>query len=159
MDIILEHCKDCTRQALQPGTLLLREGERSGRLLILAEGALEVFRDEVEITVIDEPGAIFGEMSVLLDVPHTASVRALTPSIVHVVEDPQAFLAANPAVAVPIATLLAQRLQNVTNYLVDLKQQFRDQEGHLGMVDEVLESLSHDQGDKFIPTAALPVEP
>ena len=70
-----------------------------------------------------------------------------------------AHLAANPAVAVPLATLLARRLQNVTNYLVDLKQQFRDQDGHLGMVDEVLESLANEQGERFIPAEDLPPEP
>ena len=37
---------------------------------------LEVFRGEVEIARVDEPGAVFGEMSVLLDIPHTTSVRA-----------------------------------------------------------------------------------
>ena len=159
MEILLQHCKDCPKRALEPGTVLLTEGERAGKLFVLAEGVLEVFRDDVEISVIDDPGAVFGEMSVLLDAPHTASVRTLTAAVVHVVEDPQAFLAANPAIAVPLATLLARRLQNVTNYLVDLKQQFRDQDGHLGMVDEVLESLANEQGDRFIPAADLPAEP
>lgn len=159
MEILLRYCKDCPRREFAPGTVLLREGERAGKLFVLAEGVLEVFRDDVEISVIDDPGAVFGEMSVLLDTPHTASVRALTSAVVHVVEDPQAFLAANPAIAVPLATLLARRLQNVTNYLVDLKQQFRDQDGHLGMVDEVLEALANEQGDRFIPAADLPAEP
>ena len=31
-----------------------------------------------------EPGAVFGELSVLLDKPHTAEVRALEPSQFHV---------------------------------------------------------------------------
>jgi CRP/FNR family transcriptional regulator, cyclic AMP receptor protein len=142
---------------LAPGALLLCEGERSGRLFVLAEGCLEVFRGEVEIARVDDPGAVFGEMSVLLDIPHTTSVRAVTTAVVHVVDSPAEYLATNPHLALPIAKLLARRLQNVTGYLVDLKRQYRDRGDHLGMVDEVLESLAHEQGESFIPAADLPI--
>ena len=64
-----------------------------------------------------------------------------------------------PTSDLPIARLLARRLQNVTSYLVDLKRQYRDREDHLGMVDEVLDSLAHEQGTGFIPASELPVEP
>jgi CRP-like cAMP-binding protein len=156
---LLEHCRDYPRQELAPGAVLLREGERSGRLFVLAEGCLEVFRGEVEVALIDEPGAVFGEMAALLDVPHTSSVRAVTAASVHVVESPEVYLAANPQLVLPIARLLARRLQNVTGYLVDLKRQYQDRADHLGMVDEVLEALAHEQGPSFIPAAELPAEP
>jgi hypothetical protein len=39
-----------------------------------------------QITTVAEPGAFFGEMSVLLARPHTATVRALEPSTFHVVD-------------------------------------------------------------------------
>jgi CRP/FNR family transcriptional regulator, cyclic AMP receptor protein len=42
---------------------------------------------------------------------------------------------------------------------VDLKRQYQDREDHLGMVDEVLESLTHEQGRGFIPASELPDEP
>ncbi len=135
------------------------EGERSGRLLVLAEGTVEVFRDAVGIAVIDEPGAVFGEMAVLLDQPHTASVRARTEVVMHVVPEPTTFLAERPEAARLIAILLARRLRNVTDYLVDLKRQFRAEAGHLGMVDEVLQSLAHEQGEEFVPADRLPAEP
>ena len=156
---LLDHCRGCARLELAPGAVLLREGERTGRLFVLAEGCLEVFRGDVQIALVDEPGAVFGEMAVLLDIPHTTGVRAVTAAAVHVVEEPEAYLAANPDLALPIARLLARRLQNVTNYLVDLKRQYRDREDHLGMVDEVLEALAHEQGKGFIPASELPVEP
>jgi CRP/FNR family cyclic AMP-dependent transcriptional regulator len=57
------------------------------------------------------------------------------------VADGLKFLQDNPAANVELSRLLAKRLDGVTNYLVDLKQQFSDQDNHLGMVDEVLESL------------------
>ena len=33
----------------------------------------------------------------------------------------------------------------MTHYLVDLKQQFADHENHLGMVDQILDTLVHHQ--------------
>ncbi len=159
MQELLEFCRGDAGVELAPGSVLLREGERSGRLFVLASGCLEVFRGEVQIALVDDPGAVFGEMSALLDIPHTTSVRAVTEAVVHVVDDPVAWLARNPGLALPIARLLARRLQNVTSYLVDLKRQFGDRSDHLGMVEEVLESLSHEQGRGFIPASELPAEP
>jgi CRP-like cAMP-binding protein len=142
-----------------PGGVLLRDGERSGRMFVLAEGTLEVFRDDVEIALASEPGAMFGEMSVLLNMPHTASVRAVTPAKVHVIEKASEFLSAHPDVALPIAGLLARRLQNATTYLVNLKHQFQDHANHLGMVDEVLESIVYRQHETFTPANELPADP
>jgi CRP/FNR family cyclic AMP-dependent transcriptional regulator len=159
MQELLDHCRGCARLELAPGEVLLREGERTGRLFVLASGCLEVYRGEVDIALIDEPGAVFGEMAALLDSPHTTSVRATTAASVHVVESPADYLAANPELVLPIARLLARRLRNVTSYLVDLKRQYGDRADHLGMVDEVLESLAHEQGKPFIPTSELPAEP
>lgn len=159
MQELLDHCAGCPRAAYAPGEFLLREGERSGRLLVLAEGCVEVCRDEVEIARIEDPGALFGEMAMLLDVPHTASVRAMTAVAAYVIDRPTEYLAAHAELALPIARLLARRLQNVTGYLVDLKRQYADRDDHLAMVDEVLETLTHEQGRAFIPAAELPAEP
>ena len=56
----------------QAGETLLTAGLRIGRLLILKEGAVEVLKEGVQIAAVTEPGAVFGELSVLLDQPHTA---------------------------------------------------------------------------------------
>jgi CRP-like cAMP-binding protein len=159
MQELIDHCRDCPRRTLAAGEVLLHEGQRSGQLYVLVEGMLEVYRGAVEIVVVDEPGAVFGEMSVLLDRPHTASVRAAGPAVVHVVDDAEAFLASRPGLTLPIARLIARRLDNVTTYLVDLKRQFQHRADHLGMVDEVLESLSHEQGESFLAADELPPEP
>ena len=83
---LLDHCRGCPQHELAPGAILIEEGERSGRLFILAAGTLEVYRGDVAFATATEPGAVFGEMSVLLDLPHTASVRALTPAKVYVID-------------------------------------------------------------------------
>jgi CRP/FNR family transcriptional regulator, cyclic AMP receptor protein len=156
---LLELCRGCPQRELAPGAVLIEEGERSGRLFVLAAGTLEVYRGDVAFATATEPGAVFGEMSVLLDLPHTASVRALTPTRVHVVERAAEFLEAHPDAALPIAMLLARRLQHATSYLVDLKHQFQGYQDHFGMIDEVLESFTHQQDESFPPADELPPDP
>ena len=60
--------------------VLLDEGTRSGKLYILIEGEVQILRGDVEVATVSEPGSVFGEMSILLDVPHTASVKTLAPT-------------------------------------------------------------------------------
>jgi len=64
----------------QPGETVLSAASTTGRLLILKEGAVAVVKEGVEIARVTEPGAVFGELSALLDQPHTADVRALEAS-------------------------------------------------------------------------------
>ena len=70
----------------QAGETVLTAGSATGRLLILKEGAVEVVKEGVQIAKVTEPGAVFGELSVLLDKPHTADVRALETSQLHVAD-------------------------------------------------------------------------
>ena len=124
--------------------VLICEGEVHGRLFVLVDGELEVTRAGTRITVVDAPGAIFGEMSALLGSAATATVRALRDSRLRRSDDPQGFLDAHPLVARAVATTLARRLDTINGYLVDLRRQYGDRD-NLGMVDSVLESLRHHQ--------------
>jgi CRP-like cAMP-binding protein len=148
---ILALCGHMPERTVPAGETILEEGGRSGVLFILAEGAVEVLKGDVQVNLVSDPGAIFGEMSVLLDAPHMATVRTLEPSRFYVAEDARRFLDSDPAVAVAVSRLLARRLHAVISYLVDLKRQFEDHSDHLGMVDEVLETLVHHQGEEHAP--------
>src|SRR6266436_3289857 len=64
----------------QAGETVLRAASTTGRLLILKKGVVTVLKEGVEIGTVREPGAVFGEISVLLDQPHTADVCALEAS-------------------------------------------------------------------------------
>jgi hypothetical protein len=78
-------------------------------------------------------------------------VRALTKCRAYEVRDATAFLQANQAVSYHLAQLLARRLHGVSTYLVDLKHQFAEHDNHLAMVDDVLETLVHQQNRRFTP--------
>ncbi|MGH6737171.1 MAG: Crp/Fnr family transcriptional regulator [Methyloceanibacter sp.] len=149
MGSILDKCDGAPREDLAEGTVLLSEGETSGRLYVLAAGAIEVLRGDTQVAVVEDPGAVFGEMSVLLNRPHTATVRALSPVTVYVFDDAERFLRSNPEIAFLLGRLLAERLNAATTYLVDLKRQFEGHGNHLGMVGEVLETLIHQQSQDF----------
>ena len=149
MSSILNKCAGAQRREFAAGTILLSEGETSGRLYVLADGRVEVLRGDTQVAVIGEPGSVFGEMSVLLNRPHTATVRATSPVGVFVFDDAESFLKSNPEIAFLLGKLLAERLNAATTYLVDLKRQFEGHGSHLGMVGEVLESLIHQQSEDF----------
>jgi len=148
---ILELCKSVPVRAFAPGAPLLTEGGKSGLLYVLIDGEVEIVKGDFQINVVSDAGAIFGEISVLLDLPHMATVRALSACRAHEVHDGNEFLKAHPEIAHHLAQLLARRLHGVSTYLVDLKQQFASHENHLGMVDDVLESLVNQQHQRFMP--------
>jgi CRP/FNR family cyclic AMP-dependent transcriptional regulator len=140
-----EFCAGLPVKSFAAGEVVLEEGHRAGVLYFLDQGRVEVVKGETRVATLGHAGAVFGDMSVLLDQPHSATVRCLIPSRFFVVTDPAAFLAAHPEASLAMARGMAQRLDTLTRYLVDLKAQFQDQKDHLGMVDEVLESLLHHQ--------------
>lgn len=123
-----------------PRGVLVQEGQQTGRLYVLKSGDLEIVRDGSLVASLGEPGAIVGEMSVLLNQPHTATVRSRMGAEVYAIPDPERFLDANPSVARQIASLLAVRLQKTTALLVDMRAQAKEREDHV-MFDKIFALL------------------
>ena len=138
---ILEYCIGGVRRNVSAGALVLHEAGRTGHLFVLIEGRLEVIKGDTVVATITEPGAVLGEMSVLLDQPHTATVRAALDSVVYEIDDAATFLRAQPAVAILIARMLAQRLNAANTYLADIKRQYAGHGNHLAMVGDLLQSM------------------
>jgi CRP/FNR family cyclic AMP-dependent transcriptional regulator len=61
-------------RAVAADTTILADGARAGVLYVLIEGEVAVFKGDYQLHLISKPGAVFGEISVLLDIPHTATV-------------------------------------------------------------------------------------
>ncbi len=71
-------------ESYDAGATVFAEGTKTGRLLILKSGAVSVFKGDIEFAQVSEPGAVFGELSALLDAPHSAvsarsNRRSFTP--------------------------------------------------------------------------------
>jgi serine/threonine-protein kinase len=70
------------RQAFAPGDLVIREGDTGESAYIIVSGRCRAYRrvDEGEETLgTMGPGDVFGEMALLLDEPRAASVQAIDP--------------------------------------------------------------------------------
>jgi CRP-like cAMP-binding protein len=122
---ILKLCQGIPLQTVGPGTILFAEGKHDRTLCVLVDGEVEILKDEFQVNTVCESGAVFGEMSILLNSPHTATVRARTPCRIHTIEDGDAFLRENKDMAYDLLKILAGRLQGVTTHLTNLNRYVR----------------------------------
>jgi CRP/FNR family cyclic AMP-dependent transcriptional regulator len=143
---------------IDAGEAVVTEGGASGAVWILVEGALQVFKGDVAVNTITQPGAIVGEMSVLLGTRHGATVVTTEPTRLRYAEDGQAFLLGDAEITKLIAVSLAERLNFVSSYLADLKHQYGDSTG-LAMVSDVLAHLSQRQSGSARPGSARDPDP
>jgi CRP/FNR family transcriptional regulator, cyclic AMP receptor protein len=107
-----------TRRA---GETVLSAGLKTDLLLILKKGAVEILKDSIEIAIVDQPGAVLGEISALLDQPHAAEVRALEDSQFYVAD--AVLLEKDPSAMLYVARIMAERLLAADSGLVILKKQ------------------------------------
>jgi len=151
---LLAAAADCPSQTLAAGDVLIEQGAEPSKMWVLESGSVTVERDGIAFARIDSPGAVFGEMSVVLGRPATATVVAAGAVVVRVVDDPERFLTEKPGAALTVLRTTAARLDGLTQYLVDVKEQFAGQEGHLGMVGDILDTLVHHQAPPARPGSA-----
>jgi CRP-like cAMP-binding protein len=142
MTALNDACRGLQEQNFETGSVLIEQGARSGRMYVLIEGEVGVVRDGIEIAVVSEAGAVFGEMSILLDNPHGATVMVRQPVRAYRIDDGDAFLRSHPDVTLQISRILAMRLHLLNGYLSDLAQQYAGHGNHLSMVGEILGSLA-----------------
>ncbi len=112
---------DLVNQQYPSGITLLSEGKTSGVLFFLCKGEVEVKKAGIPICKVSKPGAVFGEISVLLDKPHTATVTTTKPSSFVVAHNAQLFFRNNPDAGYYIAQLLAARLLDLNESFIGLQ--------------------------------------
>lgn len=110
------------------------------------------------VNAVNRPGAMIGEVSVLLNKAYGATVEATAPSVLRHAADRQAFLATDPEISRLVAVGLAELLNFVTSYLSDLKHQYGDAPG-LAMVSDVLKQLALRQAPLARPGSARDPDP
>jgi len=129
-------------ETIAPGTHLTTEGTRTGHLYILESGRLIVTRGGVTLATIDQPGAIIGEMAVLLGTPHSATVEAESECQVRVLADAVDALTQYPELLLHIATIACARLDTTSALLVELQHQATDQPREQALVRRILGALT-----------------
>jgi CRP/FNR family cyclic AMP-dependent transcriptional regulator len=120
------------------GETVFAEGTKTGRLLILKTGAVSIAKGGTEIARVHEPGAVFGELSALLDQPHGADVRTLEASEFHVAD--AALLMQDPAALLYVTTILARRLDFANQAFLELRSQLEAGEPP-GLIEQTIDKI------------------
>jgi CRP/FNR family cyclic AMP-dependent transcriptional regulator len=139
----------CQVSSFAPGQAVLAAGSKTGQLYLLRHGMVEVMRDGLRIATVAEPGAVFGELAVILDKPHTADVRALEPSEFHVV-DASSLLRENVLALAYVTATLARRLDAANEVIVEIKKELESGR-RPGVISKALDRLE----GLLIPAGAL----
>lgn len=106
---------------IEAGQNIIEQGEDDRGFFVLNSGSLEVYKDDVLLTTLTQPGTIFGEIGDILGKPRTCTVRAKSSSqIIRIVaSDIKDIIEKNPDIAVKIIRTLASRLESTTKMLSD----------------------------------------
>lgn len=138
---LLSKLSDFPEISIPQGQSIIVEDKNVTHLYFLISGTMGVWKDGCHISEISDAGAIFGEMSLLLESPATATATASTDCVVKRVDDFDQFMAEYPEVGHHISITLARRLDSLTRYMADIKIQFKDRADHLEMIDQVMNSI------------------
>ncbi len=116
-------CRSSKRYTVPPGTQVIREGAQGDALFVILSGELEVTKDDHgrEIVLASRgAGEFLGEMSLLEQVPRTASVRAVRDSELLEIGAGtfQQLLEDNPTIASTLLRTIAARLRSTESSLM-----------------------------------------
>lgn len=70
-----------TRHEVLPGHTVVAEGEAGERFYVVLSGMLAVSQNNRGERGMMKPGDYFGEVGLVMDMPRTATVRAVTPAV------------------------------------------------------------------------------
>ncbi len=70
------------REQVAAGAAVVQEGDEGERFYVVLSGMFSVSQEAMGPRRVLKPGDYFGEVALAMEVPRTASVRALTPSVV-----------------------------------------------------------------------------
>jgi CRP-like cAMP-binding protein len=143
----------------QAGETVIASGSKTGRLLLLRKGTVAILKENTEIARVGEPGAIFGELSLLLDQPHTADVRAVETSQLYIA-NATTLLSRYPIVFRFVAKVLANRLDAANRILLELRSQVQAGQPHSAVAETVskMEGLLAASGANLL-YAGYPFDP
>ena len=71
-----------SREEIAAGQAPVVEGDPGERFYVILSGMMVVSQESMGARRVLRPGDYFGEVALTMDIPRTASIRALTPSVV-----------------------------------------------------------------------------
>jgi CRP/FNR family cyclic AMP-dependent transcriptional regulator len=109
--------ESCQEVSFREGEWIIRQGDPPSALHMILEGELATVIDDEDRRLLSK-GSFFGEVSVLLDEPASASIVTRTPVTCLVVPGPevQDFLVSHPQVMYRILKAEARRLRTASEW-------------------------------------------
>ena len=111
------------KQRFLPDEYIFKQGEKGNKAYLLLDGRIAIEVNSKKVAEISEM-EIFGEMSLLLKKPRTASIKALKPSIVLPIDEKilEELLTKSPPVISSLVKQLAYRLSQCDSEIESLKK-------------------------------------
>jgi CRP/FNR family transcriptional regulator, cyclic AMP receptor protein len=111
-------------ETYRPGDFIIEEGSKGTSAYVILSGTAKVFKragnKDVLVATL-ENGEVFGEMGLIEDRPRSASVKAVSPLKVRVIDREQfnELLKINPSTLIPIIKNLFERLRQASEMLAE----------------------------------------
>ena len=142
-DALLSICKITQERDYPAGHILFHEGDEGDSLYLIAEGELEVLKDETQILTLDPSDTCVGEMALIDDEPRSATIRALTEAkLLRITrEDFYPAMARDFSIVRGMFRELNERLRRDLNVQVDAIRKEVARQESMRMAAEVQQSL------------------
>jgi len=123
-----------------PDHVIFFEGDQSKDVYLLISGEVEALKAGIRIATLDTPGTFFGEMSGLLGLPRSTTIRTRTATQVTRIDHETFanFLKNYPTLNYQLAVMLAERLQKTTEDYYGLRTRFRSLTRHLNLAQALM---------------------
>ena len=115
--------KEELKQRFLPDEYIFRQGEKGDKAYLLLDGRVAIEINDKKVAEISEM-EVFGEMSLILQKPRTASIKALKPTIVLPIDKKilEELLTQAPPVVSSLVKQLAYRLSQCDSEIQKLKK-------------------------------------
>ena len=138
----------CHQIEYQPGEIIFEEGSQADRFYIVAQGAVEVWKDyrlpEKDLLAVHERGHLFGEMALIDELPRSATVLAKEASRLFYIDrdDFHTIIQDNSEIAISILKSVTDMVRSSNEYFVEnLRERARELEKTNRALQEAQEEL------------------
>ena len=138
----------CHQIDYKPGQIIFEEGAQADRFYIVADGAVEVWKDyrlpEKDLLAVHERGHMFGEMALIDELPRSATVLAKEPTRLFYIDrdDFHTIIRNNSEIAISILKSVTDMVRSSNEYFVEnLRGRARELEQTNQALQEAQEEL------------------
>jgi len=133
MSSLLDYCNDFEKQSFSPNQEIIVQGENSKTVYVLIKGELDICVNEKLISSLSAPGTVIGEISALLDVKRTTTVRATEACEFYLIPDVFKLFETDIEASLELTKAEFCRLILLTELLLHLKESFLQTAEHVGL--------------------------